>query len=203
MTVLASTALLGGSACKVDGDGFAISSARIDEATLTLTFSQPLADLEGVDPNDFRISFAQTVSVTYTYEGVTETYEYTNYIDLVNFVGYETGYYGYRLNFLSLVPGSAANQLVLEAGTSIAPACDAVADTRQFFEMYAAMYYDDARFDVTMFLHYAGGEIPIESTSGSVLADIGPDWVLSEESYVGREGFGFTNLSPQLRIPCP
>lgn len=202
--MLASAALLGGSACKVDGEGgFAITSVRFDEATLTLTFSQPLADLDGVDPNDFRISMAQTASITYTYEGVTQTYQYTSYMDLADVVGYYTGYYSDRLNFLSLTPGSADNELVLEAGTSLAPACDQIASTLEFFEMYAAMYYDDARFDVALFLHYAAGEVPLESTSGSVLADIGPHWVLNPDSYFSRMGFGFTMLSPQLRIPCP
>jgi hypothetical protein len=75
-------------------------------------------------------------------------------------------------------------------------------------EYYAESYpTGNVSYDLAIFLHYAAGaaegDIPIESEAGEPLADIGADWVLNVEDYVEREGFGFTMLSPQLRIPCP
>lgn len=184
---------------------FRITGVAFDnDSTITLTFSQPVADLGSVDPNNFRLSMGQTISVSYTYEGITETYISTSYRDLAN-VTYGYGYYGnYRFTFMSIEPGAAANQVILRTTDPLGPAgCDFIDDTIAQFEMYAAYYDATGQFDVAMFLHYAAGDIPIESDAGEPLVDIGADWVLTTDEYIDREGFGFTMLSPQLRIPCP
>jgi hypothetical protein len=183
--------------------GFRITSVAFDnDSTITLTFSQPVANLGGVDPNAFRLSMGRTSSVMYTYDGVTETLQYTSYSDLV----YAVYTYGYndRFSFMSIEPGASADQIILRTTDPLGPdSCELIDYRIDFFHMYADQYDPNAQFDLTMFLHYAAGDVPIESEAGEPLTDIGADWVLSAESYVEREGFGFRMLSPQLRIPCP
>lgn len=194
--------MLAGSGCQPEDElGFRVTNIEFDDdATITLTFSEPLADFDGINPNDFRLSVGLTSSYSYTYEGMSATYEYTSYNDLAYFSN--DYYYTGLVIFTALTEGSAANEIVLEASQTIAPVCDNLANQIELFEMYFGES-PGSRFDAAIFLHYASGEIPIESTSGSVLGDIGADWVLSMEAESSREGFGFTKLSPQLRIPCP
>jgi hypothetical protein len=181
--------------------GFHITDVAFDnDSTITLTFSQPLGELGAVDPNDFRLSMAETQRESYVYDGVLETYEYTSYVDLGAIV--------YDPSFMQIELG-AANQIILRTTMPVGPdACDFLEFSREQFEMQAAADPDaNAVFDNAIFLHYAAaagpGDAPIESEAGEPLADIGPDWVLNPGMYYGRLGYGFTLLSPQLRIPCP
>jgi hypothetical protein len=183
---------------------FGITNVAFDnESTITLTFSQAVGDVGAVDPNDFRLSFAQTMRATTSYNGVTEIYEYTSYHDLGTFV-YDYSTYGQPFSF-TLIEAGAANQLVLRTTVALGPdACEFLENTRNQLEYYATYYpTGNVAYDVAIFLHYAASNIPIESEAGEPLADIGRDWVLNGEEYVERESFGFTMLSPQLRIPCP
>jgi hypothetical protein len=192
-----------GTSCQTDDDGddsFRITAIDFDgESTITLTFSQSLADLGDVDPNSFRLSFAVTYQFTYTYDGTTYVEETTNYFDLGEFVSDD--YYDFvPVTVTSLTPGSSANRIILETSHVWgAAACESLAYIEAMMEMYPET---EIRSDVGMFLHYAGGEVPIESASGSMLADIGAEWVLSSENGLGVYEYGFANLHPQLRIPC-
>jgi hypothetical protein len=202
-TAIATTLLLA-TACQTDDgeDGFRITNVEFDgDSTLTLTFSEPVGAVDGVDPNDFRLNFAMSQRTSYTYEGMTSTYVYTSYNDLNYIV--DPDYYApdVQFSFMDVAPGSAANQIVLRSTDPITPACDLLNEISADFEMYSEQY-GGLEFDIAMFLHYAGGEIPVESESGSPLGDIGPNWVLNDEWYVAREAFGFSQLAPQLRIPC-
>jgi hypothetical protein len=193
-------ALLAGTSCQVDGDDtFRITRVDFDgDATITLTFSDGIIDVGQVNPNDFRLSVARTYSINYTYEGVTYDYEGTTYLDVAYVLG---DYYTQRFTFAELTRGGA-NQIVLTGVDSFGAACDEINEQLEQFEMYAQYYDPSAKFDAALFLHYASGDVPIESEAGSQLGDIGPDWVLNASSYFNREGFGFTGLAPQLRIPC-
>jgi hypothetical protein len=77
-----------------------------------------------------------------------------------------------------------------------------VAVNAMYYEQYEAEYPNLKR-DIAIFLHYAAGDIPLESEDDATLVDIGRDWVLTDENYLTRPGFGFNRLSPQIRIPCP
>jgi hypothetical protein len=205
-TTVASTlpALLACSDRQID-TGFRITGVAFDnDSTITLTFSQPVADLADVDPNNFRLSMGQTLSVTYSYGGITETYQYTSYRDLATVV-YNYNYYGgYRFSFMSIERGASANQVILRTTDALGPtSCEFIDYATAQFEMYADYYDPNAQFDLAMFLHYAAGDIPVESESGVPLTDIGAAWVLTSDTFSDRQGFGFTMLSPQLRIPCP
>lgn len=195
--------LIAGSACQADDGPFRITKVEFDnDSTITLTFSEPIAPVDGVNPDDFRLSFAVTSAFSYVYEGLSYHYEYTSYNDVAYVIG---DYYSFQpFAFMSVTRGAAANQLVLRSVDALGPeACDTLDNVFEWFETYAAYYSDDTRFDAALFLHYAGGDVPIESEAGGVLADIGADWVTSQDINRSREGFGFTALAPQLRIPCP
>jgi hypothetical protein len=202
VAVAAPTVVLG-SGCQTDDDelGFRVTKIEFDQdSRITVTFSEPIADFGGIDPNDFRLSFGTTVSATLTYQGMTANYTFTSYEDIsYHLDGYS--YYPMPFTFVSVTRGPAANQIVLDTSESLAPACDSLAETRQGFEMYAE-YYESSRFDLAIFLHYASGEIPIESESGSPFEDVGAPWVLGQDLSFERDGFGFTMLIPPLRIPC-
>jgi hypothetical protein len=197
--------LITGSACNPGDDegGFRITRVDFDNnSKITLTFSEPVADLGEVNPNDFRLSLGRTSSYVLVYDGMETLYEYTSYQDLVSVAG-GYNYYGTPFTFLDVALGSSASQIVLTTTDPLGPnACDWVRTRLEAFEMYSG-YYEDARMDLAIFLHYASGDVPIESQAGVELGEIGPDWVLSGDSYFTREGFGFTMLAPQLRIPCP
>lgn len=202
-------ALVGGTACNIGGDddgGFRITRVEFDNAsTITLTFSEPVADLGEVNPNDFRLSVGMTRQYTYVYDGVSYTYAYTTYQD----VSYPAGIYTYdygpnRFTFESLAVGASGSQVVLTSTDPLGPnACEWLDSVEDFFEMYTSYYGDDVLWDVGFFLHYASGDVPIENQTGVELAEIGPDWVLTEQAGIYSETYGFTMLKPQLRIPCP
>jgi hypothetical protein len=205
---LASAAVAPALACQPSAGEpqFRIVSVEFDgDSTLTLTFSEAIANAAEIDPNDFRISFAQTLAGTYVpYDGTAEVdFELTAYQDLSIF-DYGGGYYGgfERFGFVSAARGAAANQLVLESTTAaISPACEAL----DYIQTYTGQYHEEIGWtsDFGLFVHYAAREIPLEGESGRILADIGADWVLEDGSYLERDSYGFTNLIPQLRIPCP
>lgn len=184
--------------------GFHITNVAFeDDSTITVTFSQPVGELGAVDPNDFRLSMAQTQRATTNYNGVTELYEHTSYRDL-RFTANDYDTYNQPFGFMLIEPG-AANQLVLRTTAPLRPdACEHLETTRSMLEYYVEIYpTGNVAYDLAIFLHYSAGDIPIESEAGEPLADIGPDWVLNAEDYVERDSYGFTMLSPQLRIPCP
>jgi hypothetical protein len=202
--VVSTIPVLFGAGCQADDEGgFRITNVEFDgDSTIILTFSEPVASIAGIDPNDFRLSHASTSSYTYTYGGMSMTSAYTSYRDVSFDLG---GYYYYnteRFILMEVVQGSAANQIVLRASESLMPACDEINEDLAEFELYGQMYNPGARFDTALFLHYASGDVPIESQAGGLLGDIGADWVRSDDLSIGREGFGFTQLAPQLRIPC-
>ena len=194
---LASSSLFG---CEHDDpdDSFRITGVSFDGAsTITLTFSQPVANAGEIDPNDFRISVGLTYRTIYAGPDGNVTGERARYADLGYYVGNTT-----RLGWASFSSG-ADDQLTLQAELAFATVCDDIADYVATREMYQTDYYDPM-LEMGMFVHYAAGDIPIRSDEGETLTDIGPDWVLSDEGYMlVFDALGFPNLNPKLEIPCP
>ena len=112
--------------------GFRMTGVAFDnDSTITLTFSQPVGNLEAVDPNDFRLSVGQTLHATYTYDGMTQIYDYTSYRDLSSVI-YDYYSYGTQFTFMLIEPGAAANQIVLRTTNPLGPAaCDWLAYARE------------------------------------------------------------------------
>jgi hypothetical protein len=185
-----------------DDVGFRIARVAFeDDSTIRLTFTRPVAEFGSINPNQFRLSLAETVTASYVDDGVTETFTYTTYLDLATITD---SYYTHRFTFKSIEPGSSPNQIILRTLDPLEPdGCAWLDETTQLFEMYASYAGVTVRFDHAIFLHYAAGAVPITDAAGSALPDIGADWVLSTSNYAARDEFGFTRLSPQLRIPCP
>ncbi|PRQ04663.1 hypothetical protein ENSA5_05770 [Enhygromyxa salina] len=192
----------------VDNDTFRVTSLAFDgDDTLTLTFTKPIANAAEIDPNDFRISLSRTFRVSYqdpyNPNAAPVVYEGSYYGDLAGYVnGYGYDYdYGARFSFASASLG-ASDQLVLEMSTPLgAGVCDTIEAYLDNFGMSAAEFPGSV-FEMGLFVHYAGQDIPLESERGEALVDIGPDWVLSEENYMGIPEFGFPRLGPRLQIPC-
>jgi hypothetical protein len=182
-----------------DDDRFRIIALEFDgESTITLSFSEPVAELGDVDPSSFRLSLGTTYRFTYSYDGTTYTEETTNYFDVGAFVSTAGGYYE-QVTVASLMPGSSADRIVLAtSGVWGQDACGFVSYLQAQWEAYESSYY---AADVGIFLHYAAGDVPLESASGSSLADIGADWVIDGTNQ--QSEYGFVRLKPQLRIPCP
>jgi hypothetical protein len=182
--------------------GFRITAIAFDgDTTLTLSFSQPVANGNAIDANDFRISVGRTYSSTYSdpESGQTETIAYTVYSDIAWVTDYD--YYGGTENFAFASAASSADQLQLvDPDGIIADVCMFVAAYQMYYEQYQ---YPGVSREIDLFLHYASGDIPLESEDGELLADVGRDWVLHEGATLGREGYGFIHLAPKLRIPCP
>ena len=166
--------------------------------TLTLTFSEPLdaTMLAAVDPNDFRISAAQSYHWVYT-DG-RPSYQGTIYAD----VGY--AYAGGRHTFASASLGAEDTQLVLRMsaplGTTV---CEVIAYYDNDYVAYIEQYYPGSSFEMSMVLHYAMRSIPITSVEAKTLEDIGPDWVLEPGAYTVVPRADFPKLDPKLEIPCP
>lgn len=190
-----------------DGDveddvGFRIARVALeDDSTIRLTFTHPVAEFGSINPNQFRLSLAETITASYVYDGVTETFTYTTYLDLATITDSE---YTHRFTFKSIEPGLSPNQIILRTLDPLeSNGCAWLDETAELFELYASYTGVTVRFDHAIFLHYAAGPVPITDAAGRALPDIGADWVLNAGNYAARDEFGFTRLSPQLRIPCP
>lgn len=174
------------------GAEFALISAELDETRqfLTLSFSEAVGPVEGVDPQDFRISFAGYSSLC-TDDGCVDQ---TSYWDPNFFAEYYIGYgpnMGTRFEAALLEPGSLGHQLVLRFE---APLDAAVCE-------YIQAYGGGDEF---LFVHYAAGDIPVTSAEGEGLAPIGPEWVEADTPLPIWEVEGeFPNLDPRISIPCP
>jgi hypothetical protein len=202
--VSALPAVFAASGCDHDDPGnpdFHIARVAVDDdSTIRLTFSHPVAEFGSINPNQFRLSLAETVTASYVHNGVTKTFTYTTYLDLATIID---SYYTHRFTFKSIESGAAPDQIILRTLEPLGPdGCTWLDATADLFELYASYPGVTARFDHAIFLHYAAGEVPITDAAGRALADIGADWVLNASNYAIRDDFGFTMLNPQLRIPC-
>jgi hypothetical protein len=197
--VLASIPVIG--CAPAPDDRLVVTDIRLDDdATIILTFNHPIANADEIDPNDFRISVGYTHQTTYTGPlGDSFTEQGGRYTDL--------GYYVVpdftRFEFGSATLGSDDELLLVGELAFAAYTCEQIAAYEAQFAMYNNGTYLDGVVEMAMFLHYAGGDIPLQDAAGNTLADIGPDWVLSDNMYELLDVFGFPNLTPKLEIPCP
>lgn len=172
------------------GDFTLIEAAFADDfGTLVLTFNDAVAPVDAVDPTDFRISLALTL--TYDYMGM--LYNNSYYSDPNTY--FEQ--YAMPVGMAAIANGPNAEQISL----TLDPMFDA--DSCPGLEYTLSQVSPEATAEGHFFPHYAPGDIPVTSAGGVELAPIGPDWVLGGESYSDIEEFGWPNLDPQVPIPCP
>lgn len=168
-----------------------LEAERTDDDSLLLTFSHPLASLEGVDPDAFRISFGFSTRYVGYYGSY---YDNTSYRDPNYF-----NYYFDPFWAITLAPGPDDAQLRIDFSAPLtSEACNLIA------------IWEDEPIEppngreVGIFVHYRPSPIPVQDGQGSELAAIGPDWVDYEGNLLNLYGeFGFVDLNPRVPIPCP
>ena len=193
-----------------------INVAFLDNLTLQLTFSEPMAAVDAVDPSVFRLSLA--LGYTESYKGYTRTfYQEVGYFNDNNQYCYEeycnencyydkrTGekycyeycydYCPYEVQFVNAIAirndsaDATKIQLVLDPGIG-SGVCEAYKEL-------------PPEYSGGLFLHYTDDRPPLPSdTQGQGLFPIGEDWVLQGDSFRDVQGF-FPQLNPMLPIPCP
>jgi hypothetical protein len=169
---------------------------------LLLRFSEPMASVDGIDPNDFRVSLA----TTWQYQGYYGyAYKSARYSDPNIYLGYDYYYYGYGYKPLVadlIANGKKATDILLRFVDPMeADACQQYIDLQAAYADYDAQANADAK--IGLFPHYSPGVVPVQSADGEVLAAIGPEWVEFGGTYMELYGeFGWPNLDPQIEIPC-
>jgi hypothetical protein len=167
---------------------------QLSASQLRLHFSEAIAAVGEVDPNDFR------VSVLSVYLNPRAGYSYAYYYDF----GYRA--YGQPLRF------TGARASALELDLYFAPAVP---------QHYCRQldYQNDytppgVHAETALFLHYAAGAIPILDEGGTALKSFGADWVVAgrgdapesrrqvEEGQIQRVGQGLVRIECGPAIPA-
>jgi hypothetical protein len=133
---------------------------------LRLRFSEPLAPLDGVDPNDFRLSLGMAKSYKF--------YAYAYYIDLGDTV-IEGDHGLMRLADMTLQGDTI--DLHLEPDFDLAYCHELMA------ELTDLASEPGIQVQAGVFLHYSPGNAAVSDEAGNALAPVGADWV-----QVGRRG---------------
>jgi hypothetical protein len=171
---------------------------------LLLRFSEPMAPVDAVDPNDFRVSLATSTRYQYNGYGYNYIYESSRYADPNLNLGYDYYYGGY--GFQPLVVEKVANgkkdtDIILRFFDPLEEdACLSFAQLQADYEFFDSLPNQDAM--VGLFPHYSPGAVKVKSADGEVLAPIGPEWVEYGYSYMFEDEFGWPHLNPQIEIPC-
>lgn len=176
-------------------DAFELVSAELDVAgqIVTLHFSKPVAPVDAVEPDDFRISHAAPTELC----GDGGCDPETTYWDANFYVEYYLSYEQpsmARFEVTSISPGEDAHDVRLQLGTPLNPAfCE-------YLTTYLVNYYPDY---VALLVHHAPGDIPLTSADGEPLEAIGPEWVEQDFPVMTAAGEFLEHLDPRIEIPCP
>ena len=184
-----------------------------DNLTLQLTFTEPLAPAEAVDPRQFRLSTAITDDQGYGFEGTVYQevgqlngygnceeycYEYCDY----DYCYEECNDYCYnppgppvRVIAITQIP-ERPEMMWLTLDNGITPnLCERLEDGGNNFpeELTADLY-----------IHYlAAGAAPVTDSEGELLPPLAEHWVLiPDEEFTYVEG-KLPFMNPRLPIPCP
>lgn len=148
---------------------------------LRLTFSEPIAPVAGIDPNDFRLSVGMAKSY--------RTYAYAYYYDLADASDSD-------LPFLELRDMTLVDPRVLEL--HLEPDFDLAVCHELLDEL--AMMTSEPGIQVRggVFLHYLPSRAAIEDLEGNPLAAMGSDWLLARRSG-GEEAYEIYMSGPAAR----
>ncbi len=179
---------------ETNADQLELVSASLSEpSVLVLSFSEPLAPVDDVDPADFRVS----AGLSYLLGDYTNPdYASSNYVD-PNYLAYiYDSYSASSFRAVAIVNGFDANQLALAFDYPLNPSsCD------HLVSWQSGAWPEETRV-AKLLPHYSPGAIPVRSEDGDELAGFGADWVEWEGTILAEPGFGFPNLDPQVEIPC-
>ena len=171
---------------------FELESAWIDATGkfVGLRFSEDLGPTAGIDPSDFRISYASVVSWC-EYDGCVDRTEYWDPNAYADYYSPNVPPNVHRFEADLVGPGNASTDLVLRFEQPLNPGmCDLID-------------YNEAGYDM-LYVHYSPGEIPVTSGDGESLAAIGlawADWAGEPEFWMVVDG-EFPDLDPKISIAC-
>jgi hypothetical protein len=142
-----------------------VDAELVSGDVLRLTFSEPLAPVAAIDPNDFRLSVGMAKSY--------RTYAYAYYYDLADAVESERPLL--ELRDLTMVDPRVL-ELHLEPDFDLAVCHDLLAEL--------ATLTNEPGIQVRggVFLHYLPSKSAIEDLDGNPLAPMGSDWLLARRS---------------------
>lgn len=167
-----------------------VAAQLIDNTLLRLTFSEPLAAVDDVDPASFRLSWAWSNS------GYAGEPTYTSYYDpSAAFCG-NTDYCPDEYTEvveLRCAPGDP-NSLILQLEGFHEPICEFFNDISNYYEDYTSPFL--VHFDAMI------GTGTITDLDGEPLASISPDFVSEPDVYMDVEG-EFPNYAMRIPIECP
>lgn len=186
----------------------------LDASTLQLSFTEPLAPVETVNPKRFRLSIAQAYLGNYGGQPNTTLID-PRYYNLEQYCSpnppppcyYEPPYdyycyYGPSCYYQSTGPLVATSvaaldgdptSLVIGLGVPIQPF---LCNTLQAFE-------DNPNFQMVLHLHYAaGGLSELQDLGGLAVPSLGDAWVKYDGNFYSYPGPAFSTLDPFLPIPC-
>jgi hypothetical protein len=192
----------------LDGPPQLIDAFFLDESTLQLVFSEPIAPTDGVDPAKFRLSLAYAGG---GYYGQTTHYndignwngeEYCQEYCGCNFICDTDGYECYEWCYTSQGPllqvsgmenGPAAHQVILSLDHPVKPTvCKVLTDIDMF------------GYEGGIFVHYSNNGFPgIVDTQSEPLDAISEHWVLRPSDRWANQQGDFPFMDPYIPIPCP
>jgi hypothetical protein len=183
-----------------------IAVGFLDNSTLALTFSEPLAPPQSVDPTQFRLSGAYAPKGDYYYQYNTYYQEIGNWNGPCDEYCYEYCYdtgcheecWEYcqpgppvRIAAISQFPDRPdILQLALDNGVG-AGVCSQLTNFPE-------------QWTTGLFIHYTpDGSAPVTDNAGELLGDIGEHWALQPERQWAYNQGTFPFMEPVIPIACP
>jgi hypothetical protein len=173
-----------GSASSVPGPPTLVSARIIEEKLIRLTFSEPLAPVEGVDPASFRISWAF---------GEPGEYAYTSYYDPMALLCGGTDYCpGEYTDVVELRSDPCdPSSLILRVDTFSKNLCKIIAGGMAIYEDYTS----------PLLPHFDANIGMITDLDGEPLASISPEFVTETNVWLDVDGY-FPNYPMRIPIEC-
>jgi hypothetical protein len=183
-----------------------IAAAFLDNLTLSLTFSEPLAPPQSVDPRQFRLSTAYAPKGNYYYQYNTYYQEVGNWNGACDEYCYEycydTGCYEQCWDYcqpgppvrVAVVsqPAERPDMLVLSLDNGIGSGV--CSQLENFPEQWSK----------GLFIHYTpAGNAPVTDIAGELLGDIAEHWALQPDRQWAYNQGTFPFMEPVIPIPCP
>lgn len=164
-----------------------VAAQLLDNTLLQLTFSEPLAAVDEVDPASFRLSWVFSGASYAGYEG------YTSYYDpvaaLCSATDYCTGQYSEVVE-LRCAPGDPTS-LLLRLDNFPTQICVLINQLTGLYE-----------YTSPLLPHFDAMIGTITDLDGEPLASISPDFVSEPDVYLDVEGV-FPNYAMRIPIECP